>query len=219
MTNRDRFAKAVDRLQHERAVLLGAIERMSQIQLNFQPSRHSWSIGQVAHHVGLAETIWHGYIRAVLKKGNREDGATVRVSLQEVPFSSRIVPDFILNSPFVLAPLSIMVNFLPKPIHSMLFAVPIFKMEAGSRFQPKVGLARNQIRRFLEDTRRTTLQLIEPFADWDLSLFRILHPLVGDQDVYGVLALVANHDQRHTSQIESIKKAPDFPPGVSAAGV
>jgi hypothetical protein len=217
MTARDRFNKAVDRFQHERAVFLSRIERLSQIELNYQPTRHSWSIGQLAHHVALAESVWFGYIKSVLGKGNRENGATLRISLQEVPFSSRVVPDFVLKSPFVLAPLSFMVNMLPRPIYSMFFAVPIFKFDAGARMQPRVGLTRAQILKILADTRKTTLDFLNPLADRDLTRFRINHPLVGEQHIYGILELVASHDQRHSTQVESIKKTSDYPRVHSAA--
>jgi hypothetical protein len=63
----------------------------------------------------------------------------------------------------------------------------------------------------LSDTRKATLDLLAPFKDWDLSLFRIQHPLVGDQDVHGILELLASHEQRHAQQVDSIKKAIHFP--------
>jgi hypothetical protein len=213
MTNQDRLTKALDRLQHERSVFLGKIDGLNQVQLDYRPSRHSWSIGQVAHHVGLGEGVWQGYLKSVLKDGDREKGASRKVSLDEVPFSSRIVPDFILKSPFVLAPLSVLMNMMPRPLQSMFFAVPLVKMDAGPRMQPKHGLPRAQIFKFLEEIRKDTLQLVEPLAAWDLTRFRILHPLVGDQDVYGILELLASHEQRHAQQIETYKKTNGFPPG------
>ena len=215
MTNRDRLTRVLDRLQHERAVFLSKIDGLNQAQLDYQPSRHAWSIGQVAHHVGLGEGVWQGYLKSILKDGKREKGATRKVSLEEVPFSSRIVPDFILNSPFVLTPLSVLMNMMPRPLQSMFFAVPLVKMDAGPRMQPKRGLPRAHIYKFLEEIRKNTLQLVEPLADWDLTRFRILHPLVGDQNVYGILELLASHEQRHAQQIATFKKTNGFPSGDS----
>ncbi len=213
MTNEERLTKALDRLQHERAVFLSKIDRLSQEQLDYQSSRHSWSIGQVAHHIGLSEGVWQGYLKSVLKDGDREKGATRKVSLDEVPFSFRVVPDFVLKSPFVLMPLSVLVNLMPRPLQSMFFAVPLIKTDAGPRMQPKRGLQRAQIFEFLEEVRHSTVQLLEPLAEWDLSRFRILHPLVGDQDVYGILEVLASHEQRHSQQIERLKKTSGFPAG------
>ncbi len=211
MTQREQLEKSLERLRAERAVFQGKIARLSQAQLDFKSAPHSWSIGQIAHHVGLGEGVWQGYLRGILRDGLRDNGITRRVSLQEVPFSSRVIPDFILKSPFVITPLSLFMNFLPRPMQSMLFAVPLFKMNAGPRMQPKSGQSRSHVIAFLENTRKITLDLVAPHADRDLSRFRIIHPLVGDQDVYGVLELLASHEQRHSLQIDSIQKAPGFP--------
>jgi hypothetical protein len=211
MTHREHLEKSIERLQAERAIFQGKIMRLSQAQLDFKPSSLSWSIGQIAHHVALGEGVWQGYLRGILRDGLRENGITRRVSLQEVPFSSRVVPDFILKSPFVITPLSLFMSFLPRPVQSMLFAVPIFKLNAGPRMQPKLGQSRSYVITFLESTRKITVDLVKPHADKDLSRFRIIHPLVGDQDIYGVLELLASHEQRHSLQIDSIQKAPGFP--------
>jgi hypothetical protein len=99
----------------------------------------------------------------------------------------------------------------------MLFAVPLFKMDASTRMQPILGLARARIRDLLRDIRQATLDLVEPCGDWDLTRFRVVHPLVGNQDIYGVLELLASHEQRHSLQIDSIRKQPGFPePGGKA---
>ncbi len=211
MTTTEQLTRAVDRLQHQRAALLSAIESLSQEQLDFRPSRHSWSIGQIAHHVGLGEVVWRGYLKALLKDGAAEGSGVLRVSLQEVPFSSRILPDFVLRNPLVLGPLSMMVNLMPRPLQSMFFAVPLVKMDAGPRMQPKLGMSRSQVIKFLAETRKGTLDIVQPLAGKDLSRYRIVHPLVGDQNVYGVLDLLSSHEQRHTQQIESIRKTSAFP--------
>jgi hypothetical protein len=211
MNARDQFSKAVDRLEHQRALLLSAIETLNQVQLDFKPSRQSWSIGQIAHHVGLGEVVWRGYLKSLLKDGAARGEGCVRVSLNEVPFHSRFIPDFVLRSPFVLGPLSLMIDFMPRPLQSMFFTVPLVKMDAGARMQPKLGMSHGQVLKFLADTRRATLEVLDPLSEKDLTRYRIVHPLVGDQNVYGVMDLLASHEKRHTQQIEGIKRNPEFP--------
>jgi len=211
MSNQDKLARAIERLQHQRAVLLGKIDGLQQAQLDSQPGGQAWSIGQVAHHVGLGENVWQGYLKTVLKNAKQTREATLQVSLDEVPFSSRLIPDFLLRNRFILTPVTLMVNCMPRPVQSMFFAVPLIKMDAGPRMQPKHGLSRTQILQFLDDTRKVTLDLLQPVAGWDLARVRIVHPLVGDQDVYGILELLTSHEQRHAQQIDSIKKKPNFP--------
>ena len=218
MTNRDRLEKAMDRLQHERAAFLGRFDRLKQAQLDFKPSRNSWSIGQIAHHVALGEAVWQGYLKNVLAKGDRERGAVEHVTLKQIPFRSRFFPDFIFKNPLVVAPMSVLVNMLPRPFQSMMFAVPLFKMDASERMQPASGLPRAQVLGLLEQTRKRTLDLVETRADWNLTRFRVAHPLVGSQDVYGVLDLLASHEQRHSVQVDSIRRKPGFPGRTDNAG-
>ncbi len=218
MTNRDRLEKATRHLREERAAFLAKFEALNKEQLDFKPSRNSWSIGQIAHHVALAEGVWQGHLKNALANGDREKGAVEHVSLDEIPFRSRIFPDFILKSPIVVGPMSVFVNMIPRPFQSMMFAVPLFKMDASGRMMPTPGLPRARLLGLLEETRRRTLDLVEPRADWDLTRFRVSHPLVGRQDVYGVLELLASHEQRHSLQVESIRKKPDFPGLAGKAG-
>jgi hypothetical protein len=211
MDARDQLSKAIQRLERQRALLLGAIEDLDQAQLDFKPSRQSWSIGQISQHIALGEVVWRGYLKNLLKDGAEKGQGTVKVSLNEVPFHSRFVPDFILRSPFVLGPLSVMIDLMPRPLQSMLFAVPLVKMDAGVRMQPRFGMSRTHVLKFLADTRKGTLDVIQPVSAKDLSRYRVIHPLVGDQNVYGVLELLASHEQRHTQQIEAIKRSSAFP--------
>ena len=211
MSDKDRTRRSIDRLQVARAALLSRIDRLEQAQLDYQPSRQSWSIGQIAHHIGLGERVWQGYLNSAFKKANQKREAALHVSLEDVPFSSRIIPDFVWRNPLVLTPLSLMVKFIPRPVQSMLFAVPLVKMDAGPRMQPKHGLSRTQILQFLEGTRKMTLDMLQPVADWDLTRIRIVHPLVGDQDVHGILELLSSHEQRHSQQIDFIKKKANYP--------
>ena len=211
MTNEQKFDKGIDHLQHQREILLGKIEPLNQNQLDFRPSRQSWSVGQVAYHVGMAESVWLGYLKKLLKSAGQERKATLEVSLDELPFSSRIIPDFVLRSWLFLTPASFFIKLIPRPVQSMLFAVPIFKMDAGPRMQPKHGESRAHVLRYLAETRREALDLLQPLKDWDLTRLRIVHPLVGEQDVYGVLELLSSHEQRHSQQIEAIKSRSSFP--------
>ena len=205
----------IDRIQRERTALLSRIEGLSQLQLDYQPSRQSWSIGQIVHHVGLAEKLWRGHLSRAIRKAGPKREATVHVSLDDVPFRSRVLPDFLWRNPLVLPPLSLMVKLIPRPIQAMMFAIPLIKMDAAPQMQPKRGLSRNQILQFLEETRRTTLDLLRPICDWNLTRIRVVHPLVGDQDVCGILELLASHEQRHAQQIDLIKKRASYPRGGS----
>lgn len=211
MTNKERLMKSVDRLQEQRAALLRKVDYLSQQQLDFRSDRLSWSVGQVTHHVGLAEELWQGYLRELLEGASSAQERTRKVTLKEVPFKSRLVPEFLLQSSLFLVPASVFINVLPRPVQSMMFAVPLIRMQSGPRMQPKAGLSLSELLQLLERVRRSTLEILKPVEERDLSRFFIDHPLIGKQNIYGMLELIASHDQRHALQIESVKRSPRFP--------
>ncbi|MGI8785763.1 MAG: DinB family protein [Acidobacteriota bacterium] len=211
MTNREQLHRAIERMQQERGVLRSKIGLLSQEQLDFRPLRSSWSIGQVGHHVGLAEGVWQSYLSELLRNGAGGGNKTRKVTWREVPFRSRLVPNIVMESSLFQTPISMMLYLAPRPLQSMMFAVPIVRMEASPRMQPEAGLPRSTILDSLDQVRAATLKIVEPSADWDLTNYRIDHPFVGNRDVYGMLDLIASHDQRHNQQIDTIRKSPRFP--------
>ncbi len=211
MTNKERLKKATDRIRRARSLVLGKVEGLSQNQLDFKPYRSHWSVGEIAHHLGLAEEIQLGYVRELLQAGSKERKATRKVSLDELPLGVLFVPDAILRFPLVLAPISLMTSLSPQFLTSALFANPFVKTKTAPRMQPRPGIPRAELLDFLDRVRRSTLKILEPVEDWDLSRFRYQHPLIGNQDIYGLLDLLASHDERHARQIEHVKKRTEFP--------
>lgn len=211
MTNREKMGRMQNLLRRERANLLGALEGLTDEQLNFKPNSRSWSAGQVAQHVGIGEEVWQGFLRSLLSEGAGRGGKVRRISLQELSFTSRLIPDFVLNSPLVLEPVSVLVDWMPRPLQMMFFAVPLVKIGAGPRMQPAGGLSGKALLEYLSGIRKATLELLGPHSDEDLSTYRIIHPLIGDRNIYSVLEMLANHERRHTSQIKSVIGSAGFP--------
>lgn len=211
MRNRDRIEKYLSKMQEGRARFLDRFSDLSQSQLDFKPSRNAWSIGQVAQHVGLTEELFQKYTRELLEAGGEEKKALRRVSLQELPLGPRMVPDFVLRLPFVALPVSVMASVTPRAFFSVLLENPLLKLRTAPVLEPKREMDRMELLNFLKRTRQSTLEILEPVQDWDLSQFRWEHPLIGNLDLYGVLDLLASHDERHGRQMDSIKENSEFP--------
>jgi hypothetical protein len=108
-------------------------------------------------------------------------------------------------------PFSIMSSFMPKSVQSALLANPLVKVKTAPAVEPKAGIPRKELLEFLEQARKNTLSLLEPVRDWDLTLFRWFHPMMGGHNIYETLELVASHDQRHAGQVERVKNHAGFP--------
>ena len=216
MTNPERLASAIGKLQEERAAFLRSAllipnAGLSQAQLDFKPAADSWSVGEVAHHVGLTERVFHRYMTDLLRSGSPEQGASRTIRFDELPMGPQMIPTSLLRLAPVLMPFAIMSSLMPQSLQSALLANPLVKIKTAPAVEPKHGIPRGELLDFLQQARQATLDLLEPVKDWDLSRFRWFHPLMGTHDVYGTLELIASHDRRHAGQAERVKKDPKFP--------
>ncbi|MBI3895850.1 MAG: DinB family protein [Acidobacteria bacterium] len=211
MTNEEKFDRALNRIQQERAAFLSRFDSLSQDQLDFKPSQDSWSVGETAHHVSLTEKVVQENLQALLLAGREEQGATRRISYRELPVAPRMFPGFLLRLAPFQVPFSIMTSFMPSALRSFFLANPVVKVRTAPAVEPRAGILRAELLDNLHQVRDATLQLLEPVRGWDLSCFRWTHPLIGTYDIYGTLEFLANHDFRHGIQIERIKKNSEFP--------
>jgi hypothetical protein len=211
MSHEERLRKALDMIERERGAFLAPLEPLSQNQMNFKPAADAWSIGEVAHHVGLTEQLLQRNVRELLEKGGERREAYREVPFDELPMGPQMIPDALLRMAPLQLTFSIMNRLLPRAVQSFLLANPIAKIRTAPLVEPKAGLAKSELMDFLKDLRHATVTLLEPVNDWDLSRFRWNHPLMGTHDVYGTLELLASHDQRHRRQVDRIKNDPKFP--------
>ena len=195
---------------HAPAFLRG-LEGLSQSELDFKPAPDSWSVGEVAHHVGLTETAFQRYMTELLRSGSPERGASRTIPFDELPMGPQMIPRSVLRLAPVLMPFSIMSSFMPKRLQSALLANPLVKIKTAPAVEPKAGISQVDLLGFLLQARKSTLELLEPVKDWDLARFRWFHPLMGEHDIYGTLELLASHDRRHASQVQRVKQDSKFP--------
>ena len=87
----------------------------------------------------------------------------------------------------------------------------VWKAKSPEIFKPS-----NQFKNYeqalltLKQQRESTIKYIEETQD-DLRSYFWKHPLTGTIDLYQTLLLMSAHLERHTEQIENIKKAKNFP--------
>ena len=211
MTNAEKLEIAIERVQTARSAFLIEVRGLSQAEFDFKPAHDAWSIGEVIHHVVLSEEHWQRTMRELFKLGEERGRATKRIAFGELAMGPRMIPMPLLRFPGFLIPWSIMADFVPSSIQSFILANPIFKVRTAPGVEPKLGLPREELLGYLERSRHTTLQILEPHKNKNLSGFIWKHDLMGSRDVYATLEMLANHDCRHQTQIRNIKKDPRFP--------
>jgi len=210
VTNVDRLQDSIAKLKEKREKIAGTVQELSQAQLDFQPTAESWSIGQVAEHVALSERGLMNIVKSLFQgpAGRR----VLQVSYEQLPLTIQGIPAGIARLSFeLLRPFSFMTRFTPRSIVQFMLANPVVKAKAAPESVPAHGKARADLVAFLTEVRQSTLQFLDTVKDKDLSQFHWSHPILGYQDLYGMLDLIASHDNRHIQQIENVKKDPHFP--------
>ena len=205
-----RLQDSIARMEENRGRIAGAIQDLSQAQLDFQPAAYSWSIGQVAEHVALSERGVMDIVKSLLQEpGGRR---LLEVSYDQLPLTLQGIPTSVARLSFeLMKPFSFLTRFTPKSAVQFMLAHPIVKAKAAPQSDPSHGTPRADLFAFLAEVRRSTLQFLETVKDKDLSPFHWSHPILGYQDLCGMLELIASHDNRHIQQIEEVRKNPRFP--------
>ncbi len=211
MTNAARLQQTLDRIEKDRSDLLSQFEGLSQPQMDFKPAGDLWSLGEVAHHVCLAEKMVQDNMKDLLREGIGGRSVNKRIRFQDLPLAPRIIPTSLLQSNVFQIPLAFMTSLAPRALQSYLLANPVLKALAAPILQPQAGIPRDELFRLLRETRDTTLTQMEPVKSWDLTLLQWNHPLIGKHDAYGMLELMGDHDRRHLRQVKGIKGDRDFP--------
>jgi hypothetical protein len=210
MTGAERLRKNAETMGAERERIVGAVRGLSQAQLDFQPAADSWSIGQIAQHVGLVER----GLTEILKKMLRQPGGkgVLRIGYEELPLTIQGIPQEVARLGFqLLSPFAILTRFAPRSIVPSVIANPVVKAKAAPQTEPPRGTPRAGIVEFLTSVRQETMQVLKNAQDKDLTRYHWLHPLLGYQDLAGTLELIASHDRRHILQMDHVRNYPRFP--------
>ena len=206
----DKLQDSIARMEEKRERIGDAVRPLSQAQLDFRPSPDVWSIGQVAEHVALSERGLLAIVKSLMEDpGGRR---VLEVSYEQLPLTIQGIPNDIARLSFELVrPFSFLTRFTPKSVVQFMLANPIVKAKAAPQSEPAHGKPRAELIAFLSEIRRSTLHFLDGVKDVDLSQFHWSHPILGYQDLYGILDLITSHDTRHILQIEGLRKDPGFP--------
>lgn len=211
MTNEQRLNDGLDRMRTQRTQVLSLISALSQEELNFKPASDAWSVGEIAHHIGLAEQGLIKIAKDVVRSAGASQSGSKDVAYDELPITPTGVPKSVFSLAPVLKPFAWTMRFMPSPVHQFILSNPLVKAKTAPNLEPKAGMDRKEIITFLNEVRDDTLRWLDTVKDRDLSRYHWDHHLLGHNDVYGTLDVLADHEHRHLQQMEGVKKNPKFP--------
>jgi hypothetical protein len=171
-----RIREVVEQLDAARSRLLASVAALSDRDVGFSPSADRWSIGEILHHLRLIE----------------ESAVRVIQKLVEKAEKSGVGPD--------------------PGDGSVLHSLDRFNIEASAdrlsapvSMVPARGIPVGELLRGLAGSRAALMKALDECSQFDMAEILFPHPVVGKIDVYQWALFVAQHEERHRRQIETVK--------------
>jgi len=106
---------------------------------------------------------------------------------------------------------------MPDLVRRLVTEFPLVPTRNPDRATPLRGRNANDLRTDLARSLADTRALLAANADLDFSRMISEHPLTGAADVPRMLAFLAQHERRHQSQIDRVRRDRRFPVRQDAA--
>lgn len=182
---RSRLAGVLDTNTAERRRLVGLVEGLSQSAADWRPSPDEWSVGEVAHHVILAEES----MRTVVERSVARHAAGKR--FEPMPDAERALPFAeLVARRGTLAAGPLRNPEMVTPTHGRAVGDLVHELELG------------------EAVSRSALEALDPDL---LTRLTCPHPLFGLLTLFQWVELIGFHDRDHAGQIAKIRRQPGFP--------
>jgi hypothetical protein len=211
------FRESLEIFRSTRLQTIALAEQLSQSQLDFKYTPDKWSAGEVLDHLLLAERLNRDQIAELidLKKAGRNP--SVRRTFSDVNVSVAYIPKSVL--PALEVPFTLLNIFVPASVRQYMTRNRLIPAQAPDKATPKRGRPAAELLEDLAASLRKTEELLNANADLDYREMSVQHPLLGNNDVPGLLRFMAAHEQRHQSQIKDIMASPQFPrPHINGKG-
>jgi len=177
--------------------------------MDFEPAPGKWSVGEVLDHLVLGQRLNTSYIAQVIGMKKAGQQPVLTLSFTDVDVSVGYIPKSLL--PALEAPFTILNMFLPATIRDLMTRYRLVPAQNAGITTPRRGRSTDALRNDLISSFRETEELLESHPDLEYGEMVIMHPLLGRNDVPGLLRFLTLHEQRHQSQINDILTDPRFP--------
>lgn len=192
-----------------RACTLALVSNLTQSQLDYADASGKWSAGEVLDHLILGQRLNLSYIAEVIGMKKAGKRPVLSLSFADVDVSIGNIPKRML--PALEVPFKLLNMFLPSRARDFMTRYRLVPAQNPELTAPRRYRPADDLRNDLISSLKETEALLESNAHLDYSEMLIQHPLLGNNDVPGLLRFLALHEQRHQSQINDILTSPRFP--------
>jgi len=196
-------------LEATREATLRQTAHLTPEQASRRPSPQAWSVAEVLEHLLISETLYREMIARLIglyRSGRRPSLSQGLADIDTVP---PFVPKELLR--LMDIPLTMMNLFVPPFVRERMMTIRLFKAQSPTIARPKADKPVDQLRAELAESVCATARLLRDNADVDFRRLRYSHPVLGANNVMGILRIVAFHEKRHQQQIDEILSSQSFP--------
>ena len=188
-------------LSDTRVRTLALVDGLSQEDLDRRPAPGKWSVGEVLDHVLRAEGFVRGELRQLVALARSDRPSILRRSFAEVDISMASIPKPLLS--LFETPISLLGRFVPTSLRELILRYRLIPAQNPSFATPERGRKGEDLRLDLAVSLEQTRGIVEQNADLDYRQLILQHPILGRNDVAGLLRFLALHEQRHQDQIRA----------------
>jgi hypothetical protein len=181
--------------------------------MDYAPAPGKWSVGEVLDHLLLGEKLNRSYIAKVIEMKKAGQQPVLKLSFADVNVSVGYIPKSLL--PFAEVPFTLLNMFLPGSVRDFMTRYRIIPSQNANQTTPRRGRSADELRNELVFFLKEMEALLQANSHLNYYEMRIQHPLMGANDVPGLLRFLALHEQRHQSQISDIMLSSRFPAAIS----
>lgn len=206
---RETYRSSLEFHRATRVQTLAMVQELSQGQLDFAPAPGKWSVGEVLDHLVLGQRLYLSYIAEVIGMKKAGLQPVVTLSFADVDVSVGYIPKSLL--PALEVPFTMLNLFLPSGVRDFMTSHRLVPAQNPGITTPRRARPADELRDDLISSMKEMNTLLEMHSHLNYGEMVIQHPLLGKNDVPGLLRFVALHEQRHQSQIKNILGSPGFP--------
>jgi DinB family protein len=213
---RETYRSSLEFHRATRVQTLAMVQGLSQAQMDFAPAPGKWSVGEVLDHLVLGQRLNLSYIAEVIGMKRTGQRAVRRLSFTDVDVSIGYIPKSLL--PALEAPFTVLNLFLPSSVRDFMTSHRLVPAQNPGITTPRRARPADELRNDLISSLKEMNTLLESHSHFNYCEMVIQHPLLGKNDVPGLLRFLALHEQRHQSQIRGIMTSAQFPKSNLEAG-
>lgn len=190
--------EALERVRRVRRETLALVASAPADGLGRRPGPDRWSAAEVLDHLVLIDDLYARELEALVRRARAGDYFLYR-GFADIDASLRFVPKGLL--PLFELPAAWLNLFVPRSLRERLFGARWVLAEAPDRTRPRAGRFRDDLVDELRAGPETLGRILRDGSGLELRRVRHYHPLLGTNDLTGLLGFVARHEERHQAQL------------------